>query len=1007
MIRVALLVGLVLLSDVPARGSDETPTSAAARQHFEEKIAPLLAARCLECHSGPTPKGGLNLARRNSARQGGESGTAIVPGKPDESLFWQRIAANEMPPEHPLNAGERELLRGWLADGAPWGAGDLDPLRYSSDHRAGYDWWALQPLPAITPPHVADGWARGDIDRFIEDRLAQAGLKPSPPAEPRVLIRRIYFDLIGLPPDPAEVARFAADPSDAAYAAIVDRLLASPEYGERWGRHWLDVARFGESDGFERNNARTTLWPYRDWVIAALNDDLPYDEFARRQLTGDLIQPDHEGAAAVGFLVAGVHNTVVGSSERMKRLARQDELEEIIAAVGQTFLGLTVNCARCHDHKFDPISTREYYQMISAIDGVKHGEREFSDPEVAAQLAAVSTQLSQQQATLEAFDAEVRERILAERRRQPAAEPDTIERPRPIASWEFEHDLRDSVGPLHGEAFGGARLEGGSLVLDGREAYVRTAPLQRDLQEKTLEAWVLLDNLAQQGGGVISVETNSGEVFDAIVYGEREAGKWMAGSNVFSRTQSFQGIAETQAAQEPVHIAIAYHQDGTITAYRHGRPYGQPYQTGFQTFAKQDAHVVFGLRHLPVGGNRMLAARILRANLYDRALDAAAIAASAGVENSYVSEAALVKFLSPEQRHQREQQTAAVAELRRVRGELEKQHKTKLYTVTASQPEPMRIHVRGGVTEFGEIVAPGGIQALAAPGADFQLPADAPEAERRRKLAAWITGPENPLFARVMVNRVWHYHFGAGLVETPNDLGFNGGLPSHPELLDWLSREFRTHDYRLKWLHRELVLSATYRQSSAPRDEARRIDGNNRLMWRYSPRRVEGEVLRDAILHVSGVLNRERGGPGFQDVSIIYNNGTTYYEPLELADDSAYRRTVYRFTPRGGTSPVLDAFDCPDPSATAPRRSVTTTPLQALSLLHNALVLRVSDHFAERVTREAPDHLDAQVQRAWQLALARAPDEEEQRWSKSLAAQYGLPALCRALFNANEFVVID
>lgn len=977
-----------------------------AKQHFDTKIAPLLALRCLECHSGTKPKGGLDLSSQDRAFAGGENGQAIIAAKPDESSFWQRIEADEMPPKHPLPKAEKALLRKWIADGAAWGTSTIDPFQFTTDSRGGYDWWSLQPLKQVAPPAVKDtDWPRTDLDKFVLHKLEQNNLTPSEPADPRTLVRRVYFDLIGLPPAPEVIDAFARDPSDMAYEALVDDLLESPHYGERWGRHWLDVARYGESDGFERNNVRKNIWHYRDWVIQALNDDMPYDEFVWNQIAGDVDNNSPAGAAAVGFLVAGVHNTVVGGSERMKRLARQDELEEIIGAVGQAFLGLTVNCARCHEHKFDPIQSDEYYSLIAAIDGVYHGERELPQPEIAPLVAEASAALKALNTDLSKIDTAARTKILEARKKKTDEQPKP-DRPEPFARWEFETDLKDSIGNLHGKPVGSARVENGALVVDGA-SFVETKALDKDLAEKTLEAWVLLDNLEQRGGGCISVQTLNGNVFDAIVFGEREPKRWMAGSNGFVRTKSFSGTEETKAASEPVHFAIVYREDGTITGYRNGLQYGSPYKTGFQGFKAGESQVLFGLRHEPAGGNHFLTGRILRAHLYDRALSPEAVAASAGVESDYVSEKVLIASLSEEQRRQRAALKTKVDAAQKRLAELESKAKRKVYTVAARNPAPMRIHIRGSVTDFGAEVAPGGVKAIAGVSGDFELANNAADAERRRKLADWITHESNALFSRVIVNRVWHYHFGTGLVDTPSDLGFNGGRPSHPELIDWLANELKTNDYRLKPLHRLIVASATYRQSSAINEAALDADAGNRLLWRFAPRRIEAEVLRDAMLAVAGVLNPQPGGEGFEDVKIVPNNGTTYYEPFDPEGDAFHRRTIYRFTPRGGRSAVLDTFDCPDPSSAAPRRSVTTTPLQALSLLNNSFVLRMSDHFANRIEEEAGKEVAAQVERAWQLAFGRQPDDEEKLLSGELVSKHGLPSLCRALFNSNEFVVIQ
>ncbi len=989
-----------------AHAGDNSPAPIDVR-HFDRVIAPLLAARCLDCHSSQAAKGGLDLSRRERALRGGDSGPAIVAGNPGESLLCERIDAGEMPPKHPLEPAERQTLKSWIAAGAPWGADPIDRFRYTTASRAGYDWWSLQPLAAVRPPAVHDtAWPRNDVDRFILHRLEERGLTPAAAADPRTLVRRLYHDLIGLPPTPEEVAGFTAAPSQAAYERLVDGLLGSPQYGERWGRHWLDVVRFGESDGFERNEPRKRFWHYRDWVINSLNADMPYDRFVKLQLAGDLLLPGPAGAAAAGFLVAGVHNTVVGSSERMIRLARQDELEEIAAVVGQSFLGLTVNCARCHDHKFDPIPTTDYYRLISTLDGVNFGEREVIDPDSAAELAQVNRQIGQIQESLRAIDLPARQALRAERKLRDDSKP-ASNRVQPFAAWEFETDLRDAVGALHGTAHGGAHIADGALVLDGRGAFVQTAPLDRRLEQKTLEAWVALENVAQRGGGVIGVETNDGVVFDAIVFGEREPRHWMAGSDNFVRTKPFQGREESSRAAEPVHVAIVYRDDGTIAGYRNGAALGQPYQTGFMPFAAGAAHVVFGMRHAPAGGNKMLQGRILRGRLYDRPLTAEEIAASATTTDEHLADDVVFQSLPPEVKSRRAELDANLKSATEHRDRLDARSKHRMYTIVPGQPPVMRVHVRGGVTDLGNVAPPGGIAAIVGLSPEFGLAPDAPEAARRLRLADWVTNPANPLFARVMVNRVWHYHFGAGLVETPNDFGFNGARPSHPDLLDWLAASFRADGFRLKSLHRLIVTSAAYRQASSSNRRAFEIDAGNRLLWRFTPRRIEGETLRDAILKVAGALNPAAGGPGFEDVTITPNNGTTYYEAFDPAGPQFERRTIYRFTPRGGRSAVLDSFDCPDPATAAPRRSTTTTPLQALSLLNNSFILRMADRFAARVAADSGADRAAQVRRAWQLAVCRAPDAEEERLSLKLAEDYGLSALCRALFNLHEFVVVD
>ena len=977
----------------------------AAEPDFKNEIAPLLAAKCLECHSGNSAEGELDLSTPVGIGKGGESGVAVQAGQPDASLLWQRIRDDEMPPKHPLSADDKNLLKAWIMSGAKWNGGTIDRFRYTSSSRAGYDWWSLQPVGDVAPPLLGGtDWPRNGIDHFVLKRLHEKQLAPSRQANPRAQIRRLYFDLIGLPPEPEIIAAFAADPSDEAYLKIVDDLLASRRYGERWARHWLDVVRFGESDGFERNGPRLNAWYFRDWVINALNNDMRYDEFVRMQLIGDLLKPGPEGAAATGFLVAGIHNTTVGGSERMKKLAKQDELEEVIAAVGQTFLGLTVNCARCHDHKFDPIKQTEYYQLISTIAGMNHGERVERTDDEAERVRQLSTELSEASKQLSVFDDNVRKQILA------AREKGTVKRatpPTPLARWNFDGDLKDSIGSLHGKFAGSAKLEDGALVLDGK-SYVETAVVPSELNEKTLEAWVQVDKLDQGGGGAISLESPGGGVFDAIVFAEREKRRWMAGSNGFVRTESFNGPEETDAAQQIVHFAIVYQPDGTIIGYRDGQPYGSSIRkSGLQTYAASKSRLLFGLRHSPGGGNRFFTGRIHKASLYDRTLSPDEVAASAGTDSNYVSEEEIVASLSPDAAKERAVLTSRVTTLTTERTQAEAAANRNIYTMNPSRPAEIRFLTRGDIEQEGDVVAPGAVVSVSGVSASFGLTPDASDADRRRKLADWIASPNNPLFARVIVNRLWQYHFGNGLVTTSSDFGFNGGQPSHPELLDWLVGQFKNDGLRLKPLHRLIVTSATYRQASSADDVAQKVDAGNRLLWRKGPRRLEAEVIRDAVLSVSGKLNTTMGGPGFQDVKLVPNNGTTYYEPFDADGDEFFRRTIYRFTPRGGRSALLDTFDCPDPATAAPRRAVTTTPLQALSLLNNSFVLRMSNYCAARVHHDVGHDQAAQIQRTWQLLLGRSPDAAEVEASKKLVEQHGLAALCRGLFNVNEFVLVD
>jgi hypothetical protein len=969
--------------------------SAEPAPDFDRQIAPLLAGRCLDCHSGSEPKGRLDLSTQKGARQGGDSGPGVVPGKLTASQVWERVAAGDMPPKKPLPDDEKKRLQAWLEAGAKWGTDPIDPYRFSTAARAGYDWWSLQPLKTF-----ANADSTHSIDALLLTELRKQKLDFSPPASQRTLIRRLTFDLTGLPPTPAEITAFEKDQQPHAYERLVERLLASPHYGERWARHWLDVAHFGESDGFEFDKMRPNAWRYRDWVIDSFNRDLPYDQFAKLQIAGDVLRPnDAEAITATGFLVTGAHDSLLPAGDAMRQIMRQDELEDIVGLVGQTFLGLTVHCARCHDHKFDPIRAQDYYALASSLSGVRRGERALPAHKVPDDLARLQRSLRAELVTLEEG---VRTEVLTERN---SGSTDGKQLPTPSAEWEFDGDAKDSRGSLHGKLHGGAKIENGLLVLNGKDAYVSTPPLSERIRAKTLEVLLAIPDLKQRGGGAMSVQTLDGNVFDALVFGEQQPGHWLAGSNFFQRTTPFKGDAETAGAQEFVHLTLVYEADGETRAYRNGKPYGAAYRASASaTFEAKQSQVVFGLRHSPAGGNKHLAARIDRARRYHRALTASEVAAVAGIASTYVSDEELVARLTPPQQARRQELQRQLAA---VTSKISTYQDRKTFAVTPNQPPISHILQRGNPQQKGPEVLPAGIQSLGRQGAEFGLAANAPEADRRRKLAEWIASKQNPLFARTMVNRVWQYHFGQGLVPTPNDLGFNGGQPSHPQLLDYLANEFIQRGWSVKELHRLIVTSKAYRQSSLPREDGLKLDSGNRLLWRYSPRRLEAEAVRDAMLAVAGELNLNAGGPSYQDFVPVARSGTQFYEVVDRDDPAVQRRSIYRMWARGGKNPLLDTFDCPDPSTTTPTRGTTTTPLQALSLLNHSFTLRMADRFAERVKREAGEATASQVSLAFELVSGAAPAAESLEASVKFVEQHGLSPFCRVLLNSNAFLYVD
>jgi hypothetical protein len=973
---------------------------------FDRQIAPLLIARCLECHSGASPDGGLSLVDADGAGRGGESGPALEAGN-IRSLLLARVEADEMPPEHPLDDAEKALLRAWIEGGARWGKEPLDPLAFTTATRAGRDWWSLQPLAeSPLPAAAADGWVRSPVDAWVLDRLRHSGLAPSPPADPRILIRRLFVDLVGLPPSPEQVEAFVADPSEAAYDRLVDDLLASPHYGERWGRHWLDIVRYTESEGFEYDHPRDRAWHYRDYVIKSFNEDKPYDRFMQEQLAGDVLEPvTSDGIIATSMLVCGAWDRAgnAQANATQRAITREEEMEDMISVVGQTFLGLTLNCARCHAHKFDPVPQEDYFRIKAVFDGVKHGERPIASPaEIAErerQAAARAEAIAAERVTIAALEREGARRASARSLDRGAPAPG----PLPLLRWTF----REGIAPTGGRLHGGAMVVGDRLRLDkGKQSYFESDPIPATIREKTLEAWVVLPDLDQGGGAAISIENTADRDFDAIVFGERQPRKWIAGSGGFARTHDLEAAEETAASGEAVHVAAVYRADNSITLYRNGKPYAAPSvpAASLRSYEKGAATILIGLRHHGAG-NGFLDGEILQAALHDRALGDEEVADAFRAGGFAFSQEEILACLDDDERASHAGATARIDRLTK-EAEATAPAMAVSYVGVRVEPPPTTVLRRGSVTSPGEIVSPSGLSAITSVDADLGLLPDAPEAERRKRFAAWIADRSNPLPARVIANRIWQYHFGRGIVATPSDFGLNGGRPSHPQLLDWLAGELVRSDWRLKSLHRAIVRSSTYRQASTHDEKAAAIDADTILLWRYPPRRLEAEAVRDAMLAVSGELNPAMGGPSFRPFTTTSFNAT-FYHPIDRDDPEFNRRTVYRMNVNSGKEALLDAFDCPSPSVKTPTRGETITPLQALSLMNNSFVQRQAERLAERALEGAGGDTVVAVDRAYERALGRRPTDEERLAAVAAARDRGLESVCWALLNASEFLYVQ
>ncbi len=895
---------------------------------FQTQVAPLLQSHCLKCHNAVKLRGGLDLTTRATLLRGGEAGAVVVPGKSADSLLYAKIRDGKMPQDGPLADAEIELLRRWIDAGAPWEGAALTPPPEKG--RAGADWWSLQPIRRPAIPDVKNrDWVRNPIDSFILAALEVKGLTPAPEADRRTYIRRVTFDLTGLPPTPDEIDAFLKDDSADAYEKVVDRLLASPAYGERWGRHWLDVVRFAESHGYEMNTLRPNAWPYRDYVIQAFNDDRPYPQFVREQLAGDVVgKGDPLTEAATGFLVGGPHDLVGSAIPEAKLQQRMDDMADMVSLTGTTFLGLTVGCARCHDHKFDPITQKDFYGMQAVFAGVEHAERPVPPPDPEAHRREVESV----RADLARLDTDIdaKEQLAADAgsppKRPPVQPRRNVERFRPIEARYVRFTIM-------------ATTDGTEPCIDELEVYGPDAPTENLA-------------LAERGAKASASSVYPNNTFHKIEHlnDGRVGNSWSWISN--ERGKGWAQVELPRAA--------------TIDRVVWGRDREQKYADRLASDYRVEASAD-GEKWTAVAGS------------WDRLPFGKPPPAPA--ED-------MAKLL--EQRQQAEDRLAS----------LEKG--MMIYAGTFRKPDPTFVLKRGDPTQKTQEVGPAGVHAVAPA---FELGPDAPEPERRLKLADWIASPENPLPARVMVNRVWHWHFGQGIVRTPSDFGFNGDRPSHPELLDWLAAEYQSNGWRLKPLHRLILLSSAYRQSTRFDDKAAAADADDRLLWRRRPQRLEAEELRDAVLAVSGALNPKRGGPGYNLWE--YSGYVIVFTPKKTLGPEEFRRMVYQFKPRLQQDRTFGVFDCPDATAAAPRRPSSTTPLQALNLLNDPFMLDQAERFAARLRKEAGDSVADQVRRAFRLAFGRDPSDGEAKASEKLVRACGLATFCRALFNANEFVFVD
>jgi len=814
---------------------EERPLSEAERvRFFETEIRPILQKHCAKCHTGEKPKGGLSLMSRAALLAGGDTGPAISVEKPDESLLLSAINYRdyEMPPSGKLPQPEIDLLTRWVRLGAPWTPGEPAALpekphdaapAVTAETKA---FWAFQPVRRPPVPAVSDpAWSENPIDAFVHAKLAEAGLRPNPPADKVTLLRRATYDLLGLPPSPAEVAEFVADESPDAWERLIDRLLASPHYGEKWGRHWLDLVRYAETNSYERDGIKPNAWRYRDYVIQSLNADKPYDQFVREQLAGDeLPERTHETLIATGYYRLGIWDDEPVDPEQ----ALYDDLDDILATTSQVFLGLTVNCARCHDHKLDPIPQRDYYRLLAFFNGLnRFGVRS--------------------QESVEKFSL------------------------RSIAAPEEEQKQAAEIA-AHKQ-----RVEENAKQIAAIEAIVR----------------------------------------DDFV---------------------------------PVEV---------------------------EEFRDERARIDILKKRVP---------RLLSQEKFDEYL-----------------------------------------KLMKQRDELRRFRPTALdmaLCVTEVGPKPRDTHVlvRGNPHVRGDKVEPGFPEVLSPPEPVIIPAAEKAETSGRRlALAKWLTSPENPLFARVMVNRVWQYHFGRGLVRSPNDFGLQGTPPTHPELLDWLASEFVAGGWRLKTLHRQIMLSRAYRMSSQGRADALARDAENDLLWRFEMRRLTAEEVRDSILAVNGSLNLDKMfGPSMYPIipqEVLAGQSRPGAGWGSSSPQERNRRSIYIHVKRSLMTPIIASFDGPEPDFSCPVRFASTQPTQALGMLNSTFINEEARVFADYVRKHAGNDPAEQVRLCLMRTLQREPTETDIRRGlalmDSLAQEHKVPPadtlryFCLVALNLNEFLYLD
>ncbi|MGE3805807.1 MAG: DUF1553 domain-containing protein [Gemmataceae bacterium] len=936
-----------------------SPADDPRQAFFEKKIRPVLVEHCYKCHAVETKKqrGGLAVDSRDALLKGGESGPVLVAGKPAESLLMKALHYSDdglkMPPKGKLPDAVIADFDKWIAEGA------FDPRTGNATIASkpvvtveeGRKFWAFRPVQESKPPAVKNqAWPRDGIDRFILAALEEKGLSPAADADRAVLLRRVYFDLIGLPPTPEEIEAFLSDKSPEAFAKVVDRLLASPHFGERWGRHWLDVARFAESSGGGRSLLFPDAWRYRDYVIRSLNEDKPYRKFIVEQLAGDLLDagnPDERAQQiiATAFLALGPTNY----ERQDKQILEMDVIDEQLDTVGRAFLGLTIGCARCHDHKFDPIPTKDYY----ALAGIFRSTRTLIHNNV-------STWVEQ---------------------------PLPVE---PARAAEFaKHDA--AIAALE------ARIKEAKAKLKGTTVATPAAPTSGPVAVKDLPGLVLDDVKAKRIGQWTASRYNNSFVGEGYLHdGNSEKGqKTLTFVPEFKKDGLYEvrlayTAASNRAPKVPVTV-LSLEGEQTIHVNQQKNPpidgrwisLGKfRFDTNGQWFVLISNEGTTG--HVIVDAVQFLSEEDLKK---ENAADTA-------------------KVSPPKKEKPAPKGTVSDADIKKMEAELK-----KLQAAAPKRPTAMAVNeapkiddcfvcIRGNFHNRGDVVPRGFLQVATPPGSPTgNVPKDH---SGRLELARWIASDSNPLTARVYVNRVWHHLFGAGIVRSVDNFGFAGERPSHPQLLDHLCGQFMAEGWSTKQLIRRIVLSRTYQLASG--GAVSNADPENRLLAYMNRRRLDAEAIRDTMLAVSGQLERNVGGPTIR-------KGTSSEYGYNFDDN---RRSVYTPIFRNRLNELFEVFDFPDPNLVGGRRNVSTVPTQALFLLNNPFVMEQAKATAQNLLAKKELSDDQRVERLFQLALGRAPSPKEKTLAQATlakgddkAALENWTRLCQAVLACIDFRYVN